>query len=206
MFSGIVQRKGKLIRRQKEGSRIALTFESEPWEKPLKRGESISVSGVCLTVSAFQKNRFTVQAVPETLAVTTLGSLQLRESVNLERSLKWGERIGGHFVLGHVDGAGHVVRKLGRGHNFTLEIEVPPSVVQLLVPKGSIAVDGISFTIQKISGRIVSIAVIPHTAKATTIGNKKPGDRVNLEADVVAKHLARLVQPVGADSEGVGCD
>ena len=201
MFSGIVQRKGKLIRREKQGNQFALTFEAQPWEKPLKRGESLSVNGVCLTVTTFQKNRFTVQAVPETLATTTLSCLRLRESVNLERSLKWGERIGGHFVLGHVDGVGRVVRKGVRGKNFTLEVEVPTSVAQLLVPKGSIAIDGISFTIQKILGRTISIAVIPHTVKSTTIGNKKRGDQVNLEADVVAKHLARLVQPVGMSFE-----
>jgi len=201
MFSGIVQRKGKLIRRQQQGTQVALTFEVPPWEKPLKRGESISVNGVCLTAVGFRKNQFTVHAVPETLAVTTLRDLRLRESVNLERSLKWGERIGGHFVLGHVDGVGRVVRKRGRGSNFTLDIEVPASAAQLLVPKCSIAIDGISFTIQKIAGPIISIAVISHTAKTTTIGNKRRGDKVNLEADVVAKHLVRLVQPAGSYSE-----
>ena len=107
MFSGIIEKQGKLVRKVKQGKQIALTFETKGWDKPLKRGESISVNGVCLTaISSPAKNRFTVQAVPETLAQTTLGDLRLKESVNLERSLKWGERIGGHFVLGHVDGVG----------------------------------------------------------------------------------------------------
>lgn len=205
MFSGIIERQGKLIREERQGKQIALTFESQAWDKPLKRGESISVNGVCLTVTRLpKKNRFAVQAVPETLAQTTLGRLRLRELVNLERSLKWGERIGGHFVLGHVDGVGRVLRKKIHGKSFALWIEVPQAVMQHLVPKGSIAIDGVSFTIQKISGRTITVAVIPHTAKVTTVGRKKRGDLVNLEADVIAKHLARLVQSPSSQTVAVG--
>jgi len=195
MFSGIVERQGKLIRKDRQGKQIALTFETQGWEKPLKRGESVSVNGVCLTViSSSTKNRFKVQAVPETLAQTTIGDLRLKETVNLERSLKWGERIGGHFVLGHIDGVGRILRKISHGKSFALQIDVPPRVMENIVPKGSIAVDGASLTIQKISGRSITIAVIPHTAKTTTIGSKRRGDFVNLEADVIAKHLTVLVQ------------
>ena len=194
MFSGIVQKTGKLVRRQREGTRFALTLETDPWPKPLKRGESISVNGVCLTVVTSQRRRFAVDVVSKTLVATTLGNLRLREQVNLERSLKWGERIGGHFVLGHVDGVGQIVRRKVQGKDLIVDIEVPSQVAQLLVPKGSIAVDGISLTVQKISARTVTIAVIPHTAKHTTLGRKKRGDSVNLEADVIAKHLARLVR------------
>ena len=202
MFSGIVQKQGRLIRKEREGKQTVFTFEMQAWDKPLKRGESISVNGVCLTVAAPpRKNQFKVQAVPETIAQTTLHQLTLRELVNLERSLKWGERIGGHFVLGHVDGVGRVLRKQTRGKSSALQIETPPSVIQLLVPKGSIAIDGVSLTIQKISGRTIAVAVIPHTAKTTTLGRKKCGDPVNLEADVIAKHLVHLVQP--ADSRTV---
>ncbi|MBI4395172.1 MAG: riboflavin synthase [Candidatus Omnitrophica bacterium] len=194
MFSGIVEKQGKLIRKAHQDSQIAFTFETNAWDRPLKRGESISVDGVCLTVaSVLSKNRFTIQAIPETLASSTLGRLKPRERVNLERSLKWGERIGGHFVLGHVDGVGRILKKQTRGKNFVFEIEVPLEIRPHLVPKGSVAVDGISLTLQKISSKTITIGVIPHTAKMTTLGRKKRGDLVNLEADVIAKHLARLV-------------
>ncbi|MBI3999292.1 MAG: riboflavin synthase [Candidatus Omnitrophica bacterium] len=198
MFSGIIEKQGKLIRKAREGKQIAFTFEAGAWDKPIKRGESIAVDGVCLTVTAIPNRKcFVVQAVPETLASSTLAGLNPKEQVNLERSLKWGERIGGHFVLGHVDGIGCIVKKKIHGKSSTLQIEVPPNMMQYLAPKGSIAVDGMSLTIQKILPRTMAIviAVIPYTAKTTTIGRKKQGDRVNLEADVIAKHLAHLVQP-----------
>ena len=194
MFSGIIEKKGKLVDRKKQGRQIAFTVETTAWEKPLKRGESISVNGVCLTVVSTRKNQFTVQAVPETLAQTTLAQTQLKETLNLERSLICGDRIGGHFVLGHVDGVGQVIRKKSNGKSFNLEIEIPISVLAFLVPKGSIAVEGISLTIQNIGKQSIQIAVIPHTAKTTTLGSKKIGDLVNLEADVLSKHLVRLVQ------------
>ena len=194
MFSGIIEKCGTLVRKRREGNCLALTFQTTLWDKPLKRGESISVNGVCLTATRFPKrNQFTVQAVPETLAQTTLVDLNLREVVNLERSLKWGERIGGHFVLGHVDGIGRIIKRKGRGKNFALQIETPPSILQHLVVKGSIAVDGVSLTIQKLLAHSVIVAVIPHTARATNLGRKQTGDRVNLEVDVIAKHLARWV-------------
>ena len=195
MFSGIIEKQGKLIRKDRQGKHIAFTFESQGWEKPLKRGESVSVNGVCLTVvRSSKRNQFTVEAVPETLAQTALGDLRLRELVNLERSLKWGDRIGGHFVLGHIDGMGRIVRKSMHGKSFSLQIEAPFKVMHHLVPKGSISVDGVSLTIQKLSNRTITVAIVPHTAKTTTIGRKKRGDWVNLEADVIAKHLAVLVQ------------
>ena len=195
MFSGIVETQGKLIRKQAEKKHVTFTFEVKGWEKPLKRGESISVNGVCLTaVGTPEENQFTVQAVLATLNQTTLPHLHLKEPVNLERSLKWGDRIGGHFILGHIDGIGKILKKKAQGESFLLDIEIPASLFQNLVPKGSLAVDGISLTIQHISERFVTVAVIPHTAKATTLGRKKKGDLVNLEADVVAKHLAYMVQ------------
>lgn len=194
MFSGIVEKSGTLIKRVQEKKRLALTFQTRPWDTPFKKGESIAVNGVCLTVTQIPKeSQFTVQVVPETIASTTIGDLRIRDHVNLERSLAWGERIGGHFVLGHVDGVGRILKRIGKGKNFALQIEVPQIVVQHLVPKGSVAVDGISLTIQKLGANYITIAIIPHTAKMTTLGRKKRGDRVNLEADVIAKHLARWV-------------
>ncbi len=195
MFAGMIEKKGKLVDKKKQGKQIAFTIETLAWEKPLKRGESISINGVCLTVVSIKKNQFTVQAVPETLAQTTLIQIPLKELLNLERSLTWGDRIGGHFVLGHVDGIGRIRRKKLSGKSFNLEIEAPASVLAFLVPKGSIAVEGISLTIQELGKDFLKIAVIPHTAKMTTLGKKKIGDWVNLEADVLSKHLARIVRP-----------
>lgn len=195
MFAGIIEKKGKLTDKKKQGRQLALTIESTAWKKPLKRGESISVNGVCLTVVSIKKNKFTVQAVPETLAQTTLAQIGLKEPLNLERSLTWGDRIGGHFVLGHVDGVGRIIRKKRSGKSFNLEIEVPSSLLAFFVPKGSIAVEGISLTIQELGRYSIKIAVIPHTAKTTTLGKKKVGDYLNLEADVLSKHLARIVHP-----------
>jgi len=196
MFSGIIERQGKLVKKTQQGKMLSLTFQSKAWDKPIKRGESISVNGVCLTaVGRPQGNRFTVQVVPETLLQTTLANLRVRDAVNLERSLKWGERVGGHFVLGHVDGVGRIVRRRMQGKGVLMQIEIPSSVGQHLVPKGSVALDGVSLTLQKLSNRSFTIAIVPHTAKNTTLGKKKKGDQVNLEADVIAKHLARLVNP-----------
>lgn len=196
MFAGIIEKFGTLVKRSEKKGKLVLTFKSSSWEKPLKRGESMSVNGVCLTITAFSKNHreFVVEAVPETVAQTTIGELRVRDKVNLERSLTWGERIGGHFVLGHVDGVGKVSRKKMHGKSFLLQIDVPDIVMQHLVPKGSIAVEGISLTIQRLLARSIEIAIIPHTAEVTTLGKLRVGDRVNLEADVIAKHLARWVQ------------
>ena len=195
MFAGIIEKRGTLVDKKKQGKQIAFIIESDIWEKPLKRGESMAVNGVCLTVVRSKNNQFTVQAVPETLAQTTLGNLQVKEPLNLERSLVYGDRVGGHFVLGHVDGVGRIIRKKSSGKSFNLEIEAPEEVLAFLVPKGSIAVEGISLTIQQISKRSIKIAVIPHTAKTTTLGKKNLGDLVNLEADVLSKHLTYLVRP-----------
>lgn len=195
MFTGIVEKQGKLIRKIREGKQTALTIETSEWTKPLKRGESIAVNGVCLTVARIpNKKQFVVQAVPETIAQTAIGDLKSKDPVNLERSLKWGERIGGHFVLGHVDGVGRIVKKDTHGKSFSLTLEVPARVMQLLIPKGSVAVDGISLTIQKMSAAFITVAIVPHTAKTTSLMRKRLFSRVNLEADVVAKHLARWVQ------------
>ncbi len=195
MFSGIVEKQGTLIRRVGEGKQLVLTVRTSEWAKPLKRGESIAVNGVCLTVARLpNKRQFVVQAVPETVAQTAIGDLKPKDIVNLERSLKWGERLGGHFVLGHVDGVGRVVKKEMHGKSYSLTIEVPARVRQLLIPKGSIAVDGVSLTIQKLGNTFVTVAIVPHTAKTTSLARKRSFSRVNLEADVIAKHLARWIQ------------
>ena len=188
MFSGIIEKCGSLIQKKREGGRLVFVFQTTVWKPPLKRGESISVNGVCLTATQLPKNnQFKVQAVPETLAQTTLADLRLKEKVNLERSLKWGERIGGHFVLGHIDGIGRVVRRKGHGKNFALQIEVPANVIQHLVPKGSLAVDGVSLTLGRLRGTAATVFLIPDTLRKTTLGLRCAGDEINLEVDYLAK-------------------
>lgn len=195
MFAGIIEKKGKLVRRTEQKRSLTLTFESTAWEKPLKRGESIAVNGVCLTVTKIPNpKQFVVDVVRDTLKSTALKDLKLKESVNLERSLTWGERISGHFVLGHVDGVGTIVKKTLRGKNLSLTIDVSSRIMQHFVPKGSVAVDGVSLTIQNMKEHTIEIAIIPHTAKMTTLGAKKVKDQVHLEADVIGKHLAKWVQ------------
>ncbi len=200
MFSGIVEQAGKIVNKKKNGKHITFTIQGKVWEKPLKKGESISVNGVCLTVTRIlPKNEFVVQVVPETLAQTTLGELEAKDLVNLERSLAWGDRISGHFVLGHVDGMGKIIQKKKQGKSYSVKISVPDDMISYLVPKGSIAIDGISLTIQTMDekARAITIAIIPHTAGVTTLAKKGIGDSVNLESDVISKHLSQMIKSKG---------
>ena len=151
--------------------------------KGVKKGASIAVNGTCLTATAIRRGRVSFDVVPETLRKTNLGSLKKGDRVNIERPLRVGGELGGHFVLGHIDGKGTVVAKTGRG----IRVRVPKRLEKYLAPKGSIAIDGVSLTIAKLDGNEIFIALIPHTLKHTTLGFKKKGDKVNIEADYLAK-------------------
>ena len=157
-------------------------------------GESIAVDGACLTVTAHRGRRFTADVTPETLRRTTLGALPRGARVNLERALRVGDRIGGHIVLGHVDGVGRLLAIRPEGNWFLYRFRAPRALAPYLVEKGSIAVDGVSLTIFDCRGTSFTVALIPHTLKETTLGERRPGDRVNLEADVLLKHIAALVR------------
>ncbi len=158
-------------------------------------GDSISVSGACLTVAAINNDSFIVQASPETLDRTTLGQLRPGDAVNLERAMRADGRFGGHFVLGHVDGVGRVDSVQKQGDFSLWRFQAPPEVIRYVVPKGSIAVDGISLTVVEPAGDTFGVAVIPTTISQTTLASKRPGDRVNLEADIIAKHIYHFVNP-----------
>ena len=187
MFTGIIERIGIVasIRSGKQTKSFQIRFI--PWSDSLRTGESISVEGVCLTAKQVSRNSFSVDAVKATLQATTLGNLKVGSKVNLERSLKWGERMGGHYVSGHVDDVGKIIARKKEGKSETLKIKVPRAVWKFLVNKGSIAVDGISLTIQKLRSPSFEVAIIPYTNRRTTIGLKKAGDLVNLEADMMIK-------------------
>jgi len=161
----------------------------------LATGESIAVNGVCLTVVDIRPESLSFDVSPETLGSTTLGSLRTGAPVNLERAMRMDSRFGGHLVSGHVDGVGRVEAVEPAGEFNYYRISAPEDVVRVSIPKGSVTVDGISLTIVALSEKSLTVAIIPHTAKATTMGTRLVGDEVNLEADMIGKYVARLLSP-----------
>jgi len=197
MFTGIVEEMGVIKRLEKSGAGTTLTILASTVMDDLEAGASVSVNGACLTVVSVGEREFAVEVSRETLAVTTLGQLAAGTPVNLERAMRVHDRIGGHLVAGHVDGVGSIRNRTPEGNAIVLTIEAPREVLRYCVHKGSITLDGISMTINEVSDRNFSVAVIPHTAKATTLGLKKPGETVNLEADLIGKYVERLLQDRG---------
>ena len=197
MFSGIVEEMGviKSLVRGLAGARLSILARTVL--KDLQLGESVSVSGACLTAVEVGEADFAVDVSVETLDVTTLGTLAAGAAVNLERALKLNDRLGGHLVTGHVDGTGILRERTQTGNTLLLTLEVPEPVLQYCIPKGSITVDGVSLTINDVLENGVSVAIIPHTAKVTTLGIKQPGDAVNLESDLIGKYVERLLQHSG---------
>ncbi len=190
MFTGIIEEQGRLRASEPlEGGRrlaIACSFDGE-----LRVDQSVAVNGVCLTVTAVGKDVFEAIAVRETLTKTTLGALTSGASVNLERALKPTHRLDGHMVQGHVDGTGEIVSVERQPDGFLCRIAFDPACAHLLVPAGSIAVDGISFTVARLEEKTFTVSVIPHTRALTNAGAWEAGDRVNLEYDLIGKYIAR---------------
>ena len=197
MFSGIVEEMGvvSILNRGLAGTR--LTIIASTILSDLAIGASVSVNGICLTAVAKTDQDFSVDVSPETLQVTTLGSLASGSPVNLERAMKFNDRIGGHMVSGHVDGIGALRSRYQDGNALVLELEAPKEILRLCVAKGSITVDGISLTINEVTERSFAVSIIPHTAKVTTLGLKQVGERVNLESDLIGKYVERLLQERG---------
>ncbi|MEA2695930.1 MAG: riboflavin synthase [Myxococcales bacterium] len=194
MFTGIIEATGQVASFDSQptgGVRLGVSTSLPVQELPL--GASIAVDGVCLTVVERGPGRFAADLGPETLACTTLGNLSVGAAVHLERPLRLGDALGGHLVAGHVDGVGAVVARRPVGEALELEIAAPAVVAPTLVPKGSITVDGVSLTVNKVEGDRFSVMLIPHTLSVTRLGEKAEGARVNLEGDLIAKHVDRLV-------------
>jgi riboflavin synthase len=187
MFSGIVEALGTVKRISRTGANAVLAITSESAFRGVVTGESISVNGVCLTVVKNEGGVLYFEAVPQTLAATTLAALKINEKVNIERALKVGDRVSGHFVLGHVDCVGVIRRKGYRGGAVSLEIAVPAEFMKYVLPKGSIAVDGISLTVAEKRSPVFRVSIIPHTLKNTTLSFKGSSDKVNVEFDILAK-------------------
>jgi riboflavin synthase len=199
MFSGIIEQTGRVLRRDRRGEILELTVETREWVRELKQGQSVSVNGVCLTIAGLRKNGFKVQVVPETLKSTNLGDLKEGDAVNLERSLKLSERLDGHFVLGHVDGVGKITKLIQENGNVMLQIHAPGALMRHLVNKGSVALDGVSLTVQDVGEDSFKVALIPFTIERTNLGKKREGDLVNLEADILSKYVQKQI--AGSDSK-----
>ena len=197
MFTGIVEEMGavKALDTNLAGVRLSILAAAVMDDLPV--GASVSVNGACLTVVTAGDREFAVDVSTETLSVTALGRLTAGSPVNLERAMKVHARLGGHLVSGHVDAMGSIRSRRQDGNTLVLTIEAPKEVLRYCVQKGSITVDGISLTINELTDRSFSVAIIPHTAKVTTLGLKQPGDIVNLESDLIGKYVERLLQERG---------
>ncbi len=194
MFTGIVTAMGTVTAARRTRDVLAVTIQA-PY-RGLTVGDSVAVDGVCLTVVRRQGARFTVQAVTATLSRTNLGRYRVGTRVNLERALRLGDRLGGHLVAGHVDGVGEVVQVTPRPDSHLVDITMPAEVARVTVLHGSVAVDGVSMTVNALPRRgVLQISLIPHTWKVTTLGRARPGTRVHLEADQIGKFVAQLVAP-----------
>ena len=194
MFTGIVEEMGAVISMEPTLAGTRLTVLASKVLGDLKLGDSISVNGACLTVVGKNERSFAVEVSPETLSVTALGRLAGGAPVNLERAMKLNERIGGHLVAGHVDAVGRIRSRRQEGNAIVFIIEAPQDVLRYCVHKGSVTVDGISLTINEVTDHSFSVAIIPHTATVTTLGLKQVEDEVNLESDLIAKFVERLLQ------------
>ena len=197
MFTGIVEGTGTVaaVAAAADGSGARLEVAA-PWlAGELRVGESVAVNGCCVTVAEPTPGGFAADLVAETLRRTALGGLAAGARVNLERPMTLGGRLGGHLVQGHVDGVGQVLERAPAGDGEEVRVELPPDLDRYVVEKGSIAVDGVSLTVAGVGPGWFSVALVPHTLEVTTLGDRRPGDPVQLEVDVVAKYVERLVAP-----------
>jgi riboflavin synthase len=201
MFTGLIETVGTVVRVERRGEALRLAVDLGPAAEGARPGDSINLSGACQTVARIEGTQAEFDAVPETLARTTLSEWRPGRRVNVERSLRPGDRLGGHFVTGHVDAAGRVLENGERDGGWWLRVEASAEVFAEIAPKGSIAVDGVSLTVVEAAPPVFSIAIIPTTLRATTLGNLRPGDAVNLETDLLAKYVRRaLAAATGSDA------
>jgi riboflavin synthase len=193
MFTGIIEDKGKVLRVEYRGHEKRLTIELPTHLTEVQLGDSININGVCLTIVQKQRKSIELDLSQETLQKTLLGELKEGSQVNLERALKLTDRLGGHIVTGHIDGIGVIVGKRKEKDFLQLEIRIPESVSRYVVQKGSIAIDGISLTVNEFLGGEIRITLIPYTIEKTTLLYKNEGDRVNIEADILGKYVEKLL-------------
>ncbi|MGN6109078.1 MAG: riboflavin synthase [Kofleriaceae bacterium] len=194
MFTGLVEDVGTVARADRRSDALVLAIR--PQRLPLGElvvGDSICHDGACLTVTEIGRDTYSVLAGAETLARTSLGGLRIGRKINLERALRVGDRLGGHWVTGHIDGTGELAQRRDLGANLVLVVHAPPALLRYVVEKGSIAMAGVSLTVNAVDPESFSVAIIPHTAAHTTLGELALGERVNLEVDILAKHVEKLI-------------
>jgi len=198
MFTGIVRELGRVAAAEGGAEGVRLVLDAPLTAAGSEVGDSVSVNGCCLTAEAVESGAITIHAVPETLARTTLGTLRAGDAVNLELAVRAGEPLGGHYVQGHVDAVGRVQSVEAEGEGLRVFVEAPDDVLRYCVEKGSITVDGVSLTVAELADDAFAVALVPHTLEGTTLSTLAPGQEVNLEADVLAKYVERLVGLRGA--------
>jgi riboflavin synthase len=189
VFTGLVEEMGRVERIQRTGESVLLYIRGYRTGRSLRKGDSIAVNGVCLTVTSRRKGVFMLEAVEVTMRKTNLGAVSAGDRVNLERPVMVGNRFGGHFVLGHVDAVGRVLRLHKRQRSWFVWISIPPGFRKFLVPVGSVAVNGVSLTVAALSKSQFAVSIIPHTWNVTTFKHLKEGDRVNIEFDLLGKYV-----------------
>lgn len=202
MFTGIIEEVGRVARIEQHGENRRITITSKNAPKELKAGDSVSVSGVCLTALDIKPGSFSADLAPETWARTSFSRMHEGAQVNLELPMKADGRFGGHIVQGHVDGVGKLValERIADSENFWLRIELPRDVEKYTVYKGSVCIEGISLTVATLEDRICTVAIIPHTVEMTNLNSLQPGDPVNLEADLIAKYVEKMMTHEAAES------
>jgi riboflavin synthase len=197
MFTGIVEELGKVVAVDTLPDAVRITFEGPLVASDLNRGDSIAVNGTCLTAVEHDANGFTADVMQETLNKTSLSGVKIGDQVNLERAMNSATRFGGHVVQGHVDGVGHIVSREPSENWEWVRVSIPTELMKYVVLKGSITIDGVSLTVNEIGADFVGLSLIPETLRLTTLGSKQAGDAVNIEADVMAKHIERLLEARG---------
>ena len=194
MFTGIVEELGRVKAIEQQADAVRLTIEGPLVVSDVKRGDSIAVSGTCLTAVEFDRQTFTADVMQETLDRTSLSELKVDDPVNLERAMTAATRFGGHVVQGHVDGVGIIISREPSENWEWLRVSIPVELMKYIVLKGSITIDGVSLTVNEIGDDFIGLSLIPETLALTTLGSKQAGSKVNVEADVMAKHIERLLE------------
>lgn len=193
MFTGIVEEVGEVCAINKGGKSCSLKIKAKKILEDMEIGHSICTNGVCLTVTSFHKGQFTLDVTPETMERTNLKELSIGDLVNLERALSLNSRLGGHIVLGHVDGIGIIESMRKEENGIFIKVKAPSNILKYVVEKGSITIDGISLTVVSLDNKSFTVCIIPHTKEETTLIHKKTGDNINLESDIMAKYIEKIL-------------